>query len=218
MKDTGYIMDTSLLSYQKRKYLFLIKTAYAEMNQAYNDLKAKFGQLYPQYSRIDIYEITNVDFWLGSVACNYDGRNHDLCFKLFELNDKLRNVDAFDLSELQVIEIYNTLTFLCEDVYGHKFKTIESTDLKLNEIIDKLKRLTDYISKANDTQNLSDSIQKLYVLIDFALYEDDLFDQKHFELRNLREEYLFVQSVMYDSISIYENKINLIDDQLNKIK
>lgn len=219
-------MDVSQLTEQKQKYLFLIESAYSEINQIYHDLNAKFEQLYLNYNRDDSYEIATVDFWFGEIACNYRGKNYELSDMLFELNNELRGIEAFDLNESQVIEIYNMLTLLCKEVYGGEFESVENADLSINEILDKFKILTDQVVKICKNNQymvhkvLGISIEKLYVLIDFALYEDSYYDMeaKHNDLRNLREEFLSVQSTLYDSIAIYQEKIDLIDEQLEEIE
>ena len=213
-------ISVSQLIEQKQHYSSFAQQAYDQVSFLYQELNAKFCRVYPYYKKFDLYEITNVDFWFGDIACDYRGKNYELSEGLFELNKQLRDIDVFDLEMYPLVRIYNFLSKLCREVYGYPWDVIDNLDLSVNSVLGKIKTITNFVIKAcisshswND--RLSESIQRFYVFLDFALHTDS---EKHDDLRACWRQFLTNQSHLYGLISFYNKKIDYIDQQLERLQ
>lgn len=211
-------IDTERLIEQKQKYETLIASAHTDIDSSYCELKSAFERAYPTYSKFDLYDITDIGFWFGDVACDYNGENFELSQMMFSLTDQLEDVKVFDLNLKQTIQIYNAISTLSNEVYNSSFATIKKANLSISNVINKLKMVTDHVVKMcyqeqyDVNAKLGQSIQKLYVLLDFALCDDD--EDNHYDLRSLHSETLATQSTLYDRISAYQERIIAIEELL----
>jgi hypothetical protein len=213
-------MDIKLLLDEKTKYEEIITSSYKDIDCAHSRLATMFEQMYPTYARLGVlYDITKIDFWLGDVACAYDGKNFELSNQLFSLTNSLKDINVFDLSLRQLKKICALIFEVTNEVFGSSFILTATSDTTIHDVIEWLKDVADYISKQNNiaiAQNikLGESIQKVYVLIDFALGTDP--EGAHRILRSVHSSTLALQSELYDKISIYRAKIDTIDNLIEQ--
>ena len=221
MSEQDILSKRARLLNQKQQLEVQEDLAYNEMNLLYSSINEQFEILYPYFKELEFFhfDLTNVDFYFGEIACDYRGDNYSLSNKLFEFNEKLIDVNAFDLTTSQLVKIYNILVTLYHEICGQDFTVIRNYKLTTNEIINKIKILTEHFAfksqnKCDNTQKkLVNSVQKVYVLLDFALYEDEA----HFDLRKLCNHYIEVQNTTYDKISEYRESISKIDEVLDSL-
>lgn len=221
MSYIDFSCERSQLINQKQQLESQRNSAYKEMSILCDKLNEQFEILYPFFKELDFFhfDIINVDFYFGEIACEYRGNNYSLSNKLFKLTENLVDINAFDLTVPQLVKIHNTLVALYHETFEQKFTVIKNHSLTTNEIIDKIEILTQHFSYkgSNDcdriSQELVNSVQKLYVLLDFALYED----VTHTDLRRLYSHYIEVESASYDKISGYDKALSKIDDLLDSL-
>lgn len=217
--------ELSRLSNKKQHLEHQRDLTYKEINNLYYSLKEQFEILYPYFNEFDCFhfDISNVDFYFGEIACEYRGENYSLSNRLFEFNENLLNVGVFDLTLSQLVNIYNLLVILYHDFGNHEFAVIKKDlydNFTVNDIIDKIKEQTECFTKRIEnkqegmSKELVSAIQKLYVLIDFALYEDET----HNDLRRLHNLYIEVETASYDKISKYNESLGKIDERLDALK
>lgn len=203
---------------RKQKLNDQIQAEYNKMNITYQTLTKALNDFYSEYACFDIFDITVVDFWLGDVACCYDGQNHVLSNAFFRLNEQLSDVEAKSMSKQQLIAIYNIFAILINDMYGDEEPILIQNDISKQTVLDKFKVLIKKLTLClnNDhspsAEGLCKAVQKLYTLLDFSLYDSP----NHRNLRQLKNQYLLTQTAGYDNIDHYRSEIEEIDKQLEK--
>lgn len=195
-----------------------IQTEYQRMDVAYQDLKKALEEFYKGYQCFDHFDITEVGFWLGDIACYYDGKNYDLSNAFFRMNNQLENVEAVDVSNEQLVGIYNIFTILINDMYFCEEPILMQSDFARPILLDKFKILSDKLISClkqdpdASVEKLCIAVEKLYTLLDFSLNGTP----EHQYLRQLKAKYLDDQTTGYDNIERYRNEIEEIDRRLEK--
>ncbi len=195
-----------------------IQAEHQKMDGAYLDLKNALRGFYCGYQYFDIFDITNVDFWLGDIACCYEGKNYDLSDAFHRLCDDLENIEAELISAQQLASIYNIFTILFNDMYAGDEPILLQSDLTHKLLLDKFKTLSEKLisrlirDSSESAERMCTAVEKFYTLLDFSL--NDTPD--HQRLRQLKKQYLETQKSGYHSIDCYENEIEEIDKQLEK--
>lgn len=212
------LFNVKRLMIRKQQAKDKIQSEHKKMDAAYLEFKMALHRFYDGYQCFDIFDITTVDFWLGDVACCYDGDNYDLSNAFFRLNEQLSDVEAEAISKQQLVGIYNIFTVLINDLYAHEESLLIQTEIHQQVVLDKLRTLTQKLlaNLMNDQsasgKGLCTAVQKLYTLLDFSLYDSP----KHRHLRQLKKRYLQIQATGYENIDLYRQEIEEIDEQLEK--
>lgn len=215
----GQALDINILLEKRCDYELKIAEAHKKIDALYFNLESAFKKMYGRYITLDaLYDITNIDFWFGDIACNYNGNNFELSDKLFSLNNTLQDIEVFDLTASQLALIYNAISMVINDVYKSSFAVISFTNITVNQVISNIKGIAEYLLRCDNpeiaiNEPLNNSILKLYVIIDFALGDD--VECKNRDLRSLHSSTLAAQSRLYDEISMYEEKILSIDELID---
>ena len=195
-----------------------IQAEYDRMDAAYQYLKNALSEFYRGYQYFDHFDITVVDFWFGDIACAYSGNNNDLSNAFFRMSEQLEGVEAEDVSNNQLVGIYNIFTILLNDMYACEEPILLETDLTLDLLLVKFKELSErFIShlkkdESPSAEGMCEAVEKLYTLLDFSLNKTAM----HKQLRSLKRKYLETQSSGYNNIDRYRNEIEEIDKQLEK--
>ena len=195
-----------------------IQAEYQRMDVTYQNLKKALEDLYSGYQYFDFFDITVVDFWFGDIACCYAGENYDLSNAFFRMNDQLEGVEAEDISNEQLVGIYNIFTILLNDMYAGEEPILMQSDLTRHLLLVKFKNLSEkfisYLKRDESpaAEGMCEAVEKLYTLLDFSL--NDTVTHKH--LRYLKKQHLDTQSSGYDNIDRYRKEIEEIDKQLEK--
>ena len=203
---------------QKQKVNEMIQAEHKKMDLVYHELTNSLHKMYPNYQCFDMFDITTVDFWLGDVACCYDGDNFDLSNAFFRLNEQLSDVEAEAMGKQQLIGIYNIFTVLINDLYAHEEPLLIQTEIDQQMVLDKFRVLTQKLianlknDQSASVEGLCTAVQKLFTLLDFSLYESP----EHLYLRQLKKQFLQIQTTGYNNIDSYRQKIEEIDKQLEK--
>lgn len=212
--ENRYSLKENILK-KKEFYNKQISLCYKEIDYIYSKLKFEFSDLYPCYAYFDYFDITHIDFWFGEIACEYNGDDFDLSERLFKLNENLSDVDVFELTADDLIKLFTLLCELKNDLLGIDSKIKIQNDQSINSILGDLKILVDDITSSECIGNsMIVSIQKLYVLLDFGLHQNDPTYNK---LRALHKQFLSKQDYYYDQIAKFEKEVNVLNKELEKI-
>ena len=202
---------------QKKKeyYNKQISLCYEKIDSIYSKLKLEFSDLYSRYAYFDNFDITHIDFWFGEIACEYNGDDFDLSERLFKLNKNLSDVDVFELTADDLIKLFTLLCELKNDLLGIDSKIKIQNDQSINSILSDIKILVDDITSSECIDNaMIVSIQKLYVLLDFGLHQND---PTYDNLRALHKQFLSKQDYYYGQIAKFEKEINVLDKELENM-
>ena len=213
MSERDFLDELSLLMNKKQQLESEIAAAYKEMDSVYLKLKQQFEQHYLYFKTMGFfdYDIVSIDFYLGEVALAYDGSNYSLSNRLFEFNNKISNIEAFDLTPSQLLDTFNILTVLYKDISGCESDSIIRDGCTINDIIDGIKILTeDFSKRVEASEDLKKAIQKLYVLLDYTLYDNE--DKRY--IRELRSQFINLEIAAYDKISRCESLIDKVEAEI----
>ena len=193
-----------------------IQAEHKRMDATYQNLKKALGEFYSGYQYFNIFDITVVDFWFGDIACCYTGNNYDLSNAFFRMSNQLDGVEAEDVSNEQLVGVYNIFTILLNDMYAEEEPILMQSDLTQQQLLDKFKTLSNkFISylkqdQSQSAEGMREAVEKLYTLLDFSLNNTPT----HKHLRQLKKHHLDTQSAGYSNIDGYEREIEEIDKQL----
>lgn len=202
---------------QKQQLDDKIEGVYQKMDDTFLSLSESLQKFYPDFECFDLFDLTIASYWFGDIAFCYDGDNEDLSNALYNVDEDLGDIEAENLSNEQVICIYNVFTFLLNDLYSTEEPILQS-NLSKHAVLDRFKALTQkLISYLNADQSTSAekmcvAVQKFYTLLDFSLYDSP----KHKQLRELKNQYLQILSAGYNLIDRYKEEIEQINKQLEK--
>ena len=222
MNENTHSNDLSFLLKQRDLLENQISDIRSKLNLKRKMLDERLDSLYVEFKDSDyfIYGITNIDFYFGSLFCCYDGDNSKLSNKLLALNEELVNTNVFDLTHTQLKRIYNLLVNLYHEEYGNKFTLLRNNRLHTNDILDMCRILVEGFTQHNKNNKYKEcvelirSIQKLYVLLDFGLYED----KAHIELRAIYNDYIKSEADSYSKTSEYEENLAEVDEKIALLK
>ena len=143
-------------------------------NTSYNNLIRHILDLYPGYSSGDLFfwDLTTIDYYLGAVACEYETPNYDLSNRIFALNERLEDVEAFDLTIDDLKDIYNILNEVYCDITSQKLNSVDPYN-SFNDIVAMLCDLVNSLIDVTTQEEFARSLKRLFALIDFFLYDDD---------------------------------------------
>lgn len=203
---------------QKEQLNDKIQAEYKRMDVAYQQLKKALEEFYGGYQYFDNFDITVVDFWFGDIACCYAGKNYDLSNAFFRMSNQLESVEAENITNEQLVGIYNIFTILFNDMYAGEEPILIQSDLTRPSLLDKFNILSKKLISClrNDhsasAPGLCEAVEKLYTLLDFSLGDTIV----HQQLRQLKAQHLEDQTTGYDNIDRYRNEIEEIDRRLEK--
>lgn len=203
---------------RKKKYQDQIQLAYNQMNNTHMSLMKSLNDFYSGFVCFDEIEFTTVDFWLSDVACSYEGQNDDLSEALFGMSDKLSGIEAETLNTQQIIDLYNLFIILVNDLFCTEEQILSKTDVSKQLILEKFKELINKLALLLKTDQSASSIklctavEKFYTFLDFSLSDS----RPQYYLRQLRKQYLIIQSTSYETIDHCEIEIEIIDKELEE--